>query len=64
MSNGELMVAFNELKDSLEWFDYHHEQLIARALQSILQDYTLRLGAYVAKGHQARVRGGNEDHRE
>ena len=56
MSSGALLTAFQELLDSLTWFDDNQEQLLGLALQSISQAYSLRLASYIARGHEARRR--------
>ncbi|CZR66452.1 uncharacterized protein PAC_16353 [Phialocephala subalpina] len=56
MFTGSLITTFQELPDSLTWFDDNQEQLLGLALQSIFQAYSLRLASYIACDHEARCR--------
>lgn len=62
MSNGDLIIAFNDLLDTLGWFDDNHEQLLGLAVQSIFQAYSLRLASYISRGHEARCQGDWHDY--
>jgi hypothetical protein len=57
LPGGELIKAFDELLNTLVWFDSNHEQLLGLAVQSVFQAYSLRLCAYIARGYLHRRHG-------
>lgn len=51
LPSGVLIKAFDELLDTLGWFDDNHDQLVGLAVQSVFEAYSLRLGAYIARAY-------------